>query len=263
MCSPSAAPTKLITMRTRGTAETSGPVIEVVDIAKSYPGGGGVRALDGVSVAFAAGTFCAVMGPSGSGKSTLLHCAAGLDRPDTGQVLLAGQEIGSLREPKLTEARRRRVGFVFQSYNLMDSLSVWENVLLPQRLAGVRPDQDWAREVVRRVGLAGRERDRPGQLSGGQRQRVALARALAGRPEVIFADEPTGALDLSTGREVLGLLREAVDSFRTTVVMVTHDPAAAAWADRVVFLADGRLVDELVDPTAEKIAALMMAVSAR
>ncbi|MCM0673631.1 ABC transporter ATP-binding protein [Micromonospora phytophila] len=250
-------------MRNRGTAEASGPVVEVVDVAKSYPGGAGVRALDGVSVAFAAGTLCAVMGPSGSGKSTLLHCAAGLDLPDTGRVLLAGQEIGGLREPKLTEARRRRVGFVFQSYNLMDSLSVWHNILLPQRLAGVRPDQAWAREVVQRVGLAGREHDRPGQLSGGQRQRVALARALAGRPEVIFADEPTGALDLSTGREVLGLLREAVDSFRTTVVMVTHDPAAAAWADRVVFLADGRIVDELVDPTAEKVAALMMAVSAR
>jgi putative ABC transport system ATP-binding protein len=152
---------------------------------------------------------------------------------------------------------------VFQSYNLMDSLSVWHNVLLPQRLAGVRPDQAWAREVLRRVGLAGREGDRPGQLSGGQRQRVALARALAGRPEVIFADEPTGALDLSTGREVLGLLREAVDDVGTAVVMVTHDPAAAAWADRVVFLADGRTVAELADPTAEKVATQMMAVSVR
>ncbi|GLI00960.1 ABC transporter [Phytohabitans aurantiacus] len=249
-------------------------VVEVIDVTKSYAGGAGVRALDGVSVGFATGTFCAVMGPSGSGKSTLLHCAAGLDRPDSGRVLLAGQEISRLREPKLTEARRRRVGFVFQSYNLMDSLSVWHNVLLPQRLAGVRPDRDWAREVMRRVGLAGRENDRPGQLSGGQRQRVALARALAGRPEVIFADEPTGALDISAGREVLALLRDAVDGFGdlgsrsgersgTAVIMVTHDPAAAAWADRVVFLADGRIVTELADPTAEKVAAQMTAVSAR
>ncbi|MBF9128213.1 ATP-binding cassette domain-containing protein, partial [Plantactinospora sp. S1510] len=138
------------------------PVVEVVDVVKSYPGAG-VQALRGVSVAFAAGTFCAVMGPSGSGKSTLLHCAAGLDRPDTGRVLLAGQEIGALREPRLTQARRRRVGFVFQAYNLMDSLSVWHNVLLPQRLSGVRPDRGWAREVLRRVGLDGRENDRPGQ----------------------------------------------------------------------------------------------------
>jgi putative ABC transport system ATP-binding protein len=237
-------------------------VVEVHELTKTYPGAG-VKALDGVSVRFGRGSFCAVMGPSGSGKSTLLHCAAGLDRADAGRVVLAGQEIGRLREPKLTEARRRRVGFVFQTYNLMDSLSVWHNVLLPQRLAGVRPDRSWAREVIRRVGLAGREDDRPGRLSGGQRQRVALARALAGRPEVIFADEPTGALDLATGREVLGLLREAVDAFGTAVVMVTHDPAAAAWADRVVFLADGRVVAELADPTAELVAGRMMAVSAR
>jgi putative ABC transport system ATP-binding protein len=255
MCWPEALVTRLMTM--------TQTVVEVLDVTKSYPGSAGVRALDGVSVGFAAGTFCAVMGPSGSGKSTLLHCAAGLDRPDSGRVLLAGQEISRLKEPKLTEARRERVGFVFQSYNLMDSLSVWHNVLLPQRLAGVRPDRAWAREVMGRVGLAGRENDRPGQLSGGQRQRVALARALAARPEVIFADEPTGALDLSTGREVLALLREAVDGVGTSVIMVTHDPAAAAWADRVVFLADGRIVAELADPTAEKVASQMMAVSAR
>jgi putative ABC transport system ATP-binding protein len=238
-------------------------VVELVDVARTYPGGLGVRALDGVTVGFAAGTFSAVMGPSGSGKSTLLHCAAGLDRPDAGTVRLAGVEIGRLREPRLTQERRRRVGFVFQSYNLMDALSVWHNVLLPQRLAGTRLDKRWAREVLARVGLAGREHDRPGQLSGGQRQRVALARALAARPEVIFADEPTGALDLATGREMLGLLREAVDSLGTAVVMVTHDPHAAAWADRVVFLADGRTVSELATPTADQVAARMMAVSAR
>jgi putative ABC transport system ATP-binding protein len=236
-------------------------VLELTAVTRRYPRG--VVALREVSLAVPGGQFVAVMGATGSGKSTLLHCAAGLDRPDSGRVLLAGEEIGNLREPRLTQARRRRVGFVFQSYNLLDSLSVWHNVLLPQRLAGTRPDRSWAREVLRRVGLAGREDDRPGRLSGGQRQRVALARALAARPEVIFADEPTGALDLSTGREVLGLLREAVDDLGTTVVMVTHDPAAAAWADRVVFLADGRIVTELAAPSAEKIAAQMTAVSAR
>ena len=238
-------------------------VVDLVDVTKTYPGGTGVRALDGVSVAFAAGTFTAVMGPSGSGKSTLLQCAAGLDRPDSGRVVLGDAEISRLREPRLTQVRRRRVGFVFQSYNLLDSLSLWHNVLLPQRLAGVRPDRRWAREVMRRMGLAGRENDLPARLSGGQRQRVALARALAARPEVIFADEPTGALDLTTGREVLGLLREAVDDLGTTVVMVTHDPVAAAWADRVVLLADGRIVTELAEPSAEKVASLMTSVGAR
>ncbi|MEU4559474.1 ABC transporter ATP-binding protein [Actinoplanes sp. NPDC023936] len=237
------------------------PVVELTGVTKAYPGG--ARALDGVSVAFDAGSFAAVMGPSGSGKSTLLHCAAGLDRPDAGRVRLAGEDIGALREPRLTKARRRRAGFVFQSYNLMDSLSVWDNVLLPQRLSGARPDRAWARDVLRRVGLSGRERDRPAQLSGGQRQRVALARALAARPEIVFADEPTGALDLSAGREILALLREAVDDLGTTVVMVTHDPVAAGWADRVVFLADGRVVADLADPTPEKAAARMMAVAAR
>ncbi|MGI5247392.1 ABC transporter ATP-binding protein [Dactylosporangium sp. CA-139066] len=237
-------------------------VVEVHDLIKTYPGAG-VRALDGVSARIERGTFCAVMGPSGSGKSTLLHCAAGLDTADSGRVTLAGEDIGRLREPRLTEVRRRRVGFVFQAYNLLDSLSVWHNVLLPQRLAGVRADKAWAREVIRRVGLDGREDDRPARLSGGQRQRVALARALAARPEVIFADEPTGALDLATGREVLGLLREAVDRLGTAIVMVTHDPAAAAWADRAVFLADGRVVDELDRPTAQGVALRMSQVSAR
>ncbi|BCJ41877.1 hypothetical protein GCM10010168_75650 [Actinoplanes ianthinogenes] len=234
------------------------PAVELIDVTKSYPG---VRALAGVSASFPAGTFTAVMGPSGSGKSTFLHCAAGLDRPDAGRVLLGGRDIAALREPRLTEARRRVAGFVFQSYNLLDSLSVWHNVLLPQRLAGVRPDRSWAREVLHRVGLSGREDARPAQLSGGQRQRVALARALAGRPEVIFADEPTGALDLTAGHEVLGLLREAVDDLGATIVMVTHDPAAAAHADRVVFLADGHIVAELAHPTADSVAARMTAVS--
>jgi putative ABC transport system ATP-binding protein len=233
-------------------------VVALTAVTKVYPGRVGVRALDGVSVGFGRGSFTAVMGPSGSGKSTLLHCAAGLDRPTSGQVVLAGQDIGALREPKLTAVRRRHVGFVFQSFNLVDALSVWDNVVLPQQFAGVRPDRDWAREVLARVGLSGREKARPGELSGGQQQRVALARALAGRPEVIFGDEPTGALDLSTGREVLALLRRFVDEFEATVVMVTHDPAAAAWADRVVFLADGRLAGELLAPSADQISAHMM-----
>jgi putative ABC transport system ATP-binding protein len=232
-------------------------VVALDQVSKVYPGRGGVRALDGVTVTFARGSFTAVMGPSGSGKSTLLQCAAGLDRPTGGRVMLAGQDVGALREPKLTTVRRAHVGFVFQSFNLVDALTVWDNVLLPQRFAGIRPDRAWAREVLDRVGLGGREHARPGQLSGGQQQRVALARALAARPEVIFGDEPTGALDLSTGREVLALLRRFVDELGATIVMVTHDPAAAAWADRVVFLADGRLADDLSDPTAERVAARM------
>jgi putative ABC transport system ATP-binding protein len=232
--------------------------VALAEVSKVYPGQVAVRALDRVTVGFAQGSFTAVMGPSGSGKSTLLHCAAGLDRPSGGRVLLAGQDIGGLREPKLTIVRRKHVGFVFQSFNLVDALSVWDNVLLPQQLAGVRPDKAWARDVLARVGLVGREKARPGELSGGQRQRVALARALAARPEVIFGDEPTGALDLSTGREVLALLRRFVDEFGATIVMVTHDPAAASWADRVVFLADGRLAGDLYTPTAAQVAARMM-----
>jgi putative ABC transport system ATP-binding protein len=244
---------------TRSSSEVRATdVVALEAVSKVYPGRTGVRALDGVSVGFGRGSFTAVMGPSGSGKSTLLHCAAGLDRPTSGKVLLAGQDVGALKEPKLTTVRRKHVGFVFQSFNLVDALTVWDNVLLPQRFAGIRPDRAWAKEVLERVGLAGREDARPGQLSGGQQQRVALARALAARPEVIFGDEPTGALDLSTGREVLGLLRRFVDEFGSTIVMVTHDPAAAAWADRVVFLADGRLAGDLIDPTAELVAARMM-----
>jgi putative ABC transport system ATP-binding protein len=244
---------------TRSSSEVRATdVVALEAVSKVYPGRTGVRALDEVSVAFGRGSFTAVMGPSGSGKSTLLHCAAGLDRPTSGKVLLAGQDVGALKEPKLTTVRRKHVGFVFQSFNLVDALTVWDNVLLPQRFAGIRPDRAWAKEVLERVGLSGREDARPGQLSGGQQQRVALARALAARPEVIFGDEPTGALDLSTGREVLGLLRRFVDEFGSTIVMVTHDPAAAAWADRVVFLADGRLAGDLLDPTAELVAARMM-----
>ncbi len=243
-------------------ASPGSAVVEVRDLTKNYSGRNGVAALRGVSARFTAGSFSAVMGPSGSGKSTLLNCAAGLERPTSGQVLLGGRDITSLREPALTRARRKQTGFVFQSFHLVPALSVWQNVLLPQRLAGGRIDRRWAGEVLDRVGLADRRRARPDQLSGGQQQRVAIARALAGRPEVVFADEPTGALDLAAGREVLALLRQAVDTLGQTVIMVTHDPAAAAWADRVLFLADGRTRYEIEGATAVQIAETMTELSA-
>jgi len=218
---------------------------------------GAVTALRDVSVDLPAGTFTAIMGPSGSGKSTLLQCAAGLDRPTSGEVYLSGQPLGKLSETKLTLLRRERIGFVFQSFNLLPSLTAELNVALPLRLAGRRPSRQQVRAVLATVGLADRARHRPAQLSGGQQQRVAIARALIAKPDVLFADEPTGALDSTTGREVLGLLRGLVDRERQTIVMVTHDPVAASYADRVVFLADGSLVDELVAPTPQSVAARM------
>lgn len=238
------------------------PAIQLEEVTKMYSGKAGVRALQSVNLSFAKGTFTAVMGPSGSGKSTLLHCAAGLDQPTSGKVFIGDKEIGRLKEPLLTDIRRKNVGFVFQSFNLVQSLSVWQNILLPQRLAGIRPDKKWAREVLEKVGLKGKEHVLPGQLSGGQQQRVAIARALAGRPDVLFGDEPTGALDLKTGIEILRLLREAVDQFGRTVIMVTHDASAAAWADEVVFLADGKLAGKLISPTAQQVADRMMELSA-
>lgn len=239
------------------------PAVHLDNITKTYPGKVGVKALQGVTLRFEPGTFTAIMGPSGSGKSTLLHCAAGLDQPSSGHVMFGDVEVSRLREPKLTKIRRERVGFVFQSFNLIESLSVWENVLLPQRLADMRADKKWAREVLERVGLKGKEKARPGELSGGQQQRVALARALASRPEVLFADEPTGALDLKTGIEVLRLIRDAVDKLGQTVIMVTHDAAAAAWADQVVFLADGNLIGTMDKPTAQQVSERMMELSAK
>ncbi|MFJ8039107.1 ABC transporter ATP-binding protein [Kitasatospora sp. NPDC096147] len=206
-------------------------------------GEGAVTALDGVTLGFPAGSFTAVMGPSGSGKSTLLHCAAGLERPTEGSVRVAGTELGPLGEHALTLLRRERIGFVFQSFNLVSSLTAEQNVSLPLRLAGRRVDRGAVRRALAEVGLADRAGHRPGQLSGGQQQRVAIARALVSGPEVLFADEPTGALDTASSREVLRLLRAAVDRHGRTVVMVTHDPVAAAVADRVVFLADGRVAD--------------------
>ncbi|GAA3398711.1 ABC transporter ATP-binding protein [Streptomyces roseoviridis] len=213
-------------------------------------GAAAVRALRGVSVALAPGTFTAVMGPSGSGKTTLLHCLAGMDRPTRGSVWWGDTEVSRLPERRLAELRRTRIGFVFQAFNLMPAMTVAQNVELPGRLAGRRPDRARVLDALARVGLAGRERHRPGQLSGGQQQRVAIARALVARPQVVFADEPTGALDRNTGREILALLRDGVDRDGRTCVMVTHDPVAAGYADRVLLLADGMVVDELDRPTA-------------
>ncbi|MET8308795.1 ABC transporter ATP-binding protein [Micromonospora sp. NPDC005173] len=213
-----------------------------------------VTALDGVTATFATGTFTAVMGPSGSGKSTLLQCAAGLDRPTAGRVFIDGAELTATKDTAMTKFRRRRVGFVFQDYNLLPALTVEQNVVLPLRLAGRRADRERCRAVLEQLGLGERLHDRPEQLSGGQRQRVAVARALVTEPAVIFADEPTGALDMRSAREVLTLLRAVVHERGRTVVMVTHDPVAAAYADLVVFLADGRLAGALSAPTADAVA---------
>ncbi|MFF8291291.1 ABC transporter ATP-binding protein [Streptomyces sp. NPDC016309] len=213
-----------------------------------------VTALDGVDLTFPTGSFTAVMGPSGSGKSTLLQCAAGLDRPTGGRVEVGGTDLGGLSERRLTLLRRDRIGFVFQAFNLVPSLTAAQNVALPLRLAGRRPARGEVRAALARVGLAERARHRPGELSGGQQQRVAIARALVTRPAVLFGDEPTGALDTTTGHEVLRMLREVVDRDGRTVVMVTHDPVAASYADRVVFLVDGRVHGELTAPTAEAVA---------
>jgi putative ABC transport system ATP-binding protein len=216
--------------------------------------GGAVTALDGVSAGFASGSFTAVMGPSGSGKSTLLHCAAGLDRPTGGRVFIGGEELTAGREAAVTKFRRRRVGFVFQYFNLMPALTVEQNTVLPLRLDGRRVDRRRVHDVLDRLGLADRRGHRPAELSGGQRQRVAIARALVTDPAVVFADEPTGALDIRSAREVLDLLRSAVRDFGRTVVMVTHDPVAASAADAVLFLADGRIVGRLDAPSADVVA---------
>ncbi|WP_406098766.1 ABC transporter ATP-binding protein [Streptomyces sp. NBC_01013] len=241
-----------------------GPAVELHGVRRQYGrGAGAVHALAGVDLALPRGTFTAVMGPSGSGKSTFLQCAAGLDRPSAGTVRLGGTEITGMNENKLTELRRSRLGFVFQAFNLLPSLTVEQNVLLPMRLAGQRQDRRRAASVLAQVGLADKAKRRPGELSGGQQQRVAIARALITAPDVIFADEPTGALDTVTAAEVLGLLRHAVDTLGATVVMVTHDPAAAAWTDRVLFLADGALAGSLDRGSAEQIGARMAALTSR
>ncbi|MFJ3905683.1 ABC transporter ATP-binding protein [Streptomyces sp. NPDC090025] len=232
--------------------------VELTGVTRTYgKGAGTVHALRGIDLSLPRGSFTAVMGPSGSGKSTFLQCAAGLDRPTAGSVRLGGTEITKLRENKLTELRRARLGFVFQAFNLLPSLTVEQNVLLPLRLAGRRPDRRRAAEVLGQVGLGDKAGRRPAELSGGQQQRVAIARALITEPDVIFADEPTGALDTTTAADVLALLRGAVDRLGATVVMVTHDPVAAAHADHVLFLAAGRLADTLPRSTPQRIAARM------
>ncbi|MEP6598785.1 MAG: ABC transporter ATP-binding protein [Actinomycetota bacterium] len=225
-----------------------------VDVVKVYGSGDtGVRALDQVSVEFPRGAFTAIMGPSGSGKSTLMHCLAGLDDVTSGSVSIGDVQLTGLSDKKMTRLRRDRVGFVFQSFNLVPTLTALENITLPIDIAGRRPDQEWLQTVVSTLGLADRLDHRPSELSGGQQQRVACARALASRPEIIFADEPTGNLDSRSSGEVLGILRDSVDRLGQTVVMVTHDPRAASYADRVVFLADGRVVDEMRTPTADSV----------
>jgi putative ABC transport system ATP-binding protein len=228
--------------------------IRALDLRKVYgQGDTAVAALDGVSVDFGVGRFTAMMGASGSGKSTLMHCLAGLDTPTSGQVLLGETELTKLPDAELTRIRRDRIGFVFQSFNLLPMLSAKDNILLPLELGGRKPDRQWMSTLIEVLGLADRLTHRPSELSGGQQQRVAVARALVGRPEVVFADEPTGNLDSRSSAEVLGFLRRSVREFGQTVVMVTHDPLAASYADRVVMLADGKLAGELLDPTPESV----------
>ena len=233
---------------------SNGLAARAVDATKVYgTGEAAVRALDGVTVDFAHGQYTAIMGPSGSGKSTLLHCMAGLDRLTSGQIFIGEAEIGSLNEKALTHLRRDKVGFVFQAYNLVPTLTALENITLPMDIAGRDPDQAWLDTVIDTIGIRDRLKPLPSQLSGGQQQRVAAGRALSSRPEIVFADEPTGNLDSKTGAELLEFLQRAVRDFGQTIVMVTHDPVAAGYADRVVFLADGRIVDQIESPTAERV----------
>ncbi len=238
-------------------------IAQAVDLTKTYGSGEAeVRALDGVSVGFAPGSFSAIMGPSGSGKSTLMHCLAGLDRPTSGQVHLGGTEITGLRDRELTAVRRDRVGFVFQAFNLLPTLTAKENILLPLDLAGRRADPAAFDQIVDSLRLGDRLKHLPSQLSGGQQQRVAIARALITRPQVLFADEPTGALDSRTGTDLLNQLRTATLALGQTIVMVTHDPNAAAYADRAVILSDGRIVDDFLAPDADRVLAAMKALGA-
>ncbi|HET6952741.1 MAG TPA: ABC transporter ATP-binding protein [Acidimicrobiales bacterium] len=230
------------------------PAARAVGATKTYGSGHtAVVALDDVSVAMPRGHYTAVMGPSGSGKSTLMHCMAGLDSLTSGQVFVGEQDLGRLSEDQLTLLRRDRIGFVFQAYNLVPTLTAYENITLPLTLGGRKPDKDWVDTVIATTGLGDRLDHRPSELSGGQQQRVAVARALSGRPEIIFADEPTGNLDSRSGAEILAFLARAVADMGQTIVMVTHDPVAAGYAGTALFLADGRIVDEMDDPTAERV----------
>ena len=244
---------------TAGTVPAGGgaggvPAVSARGLVKTYGlGEATVRALDGVDVDFTAGAFTAIMGPSGSGKSTLMHCLAGLDTADAGHISLGGQQITGLGDTALTRLRRDRIGFVFQAFNLVPTLTAEQNIVLPLELAGKPVDRAWLADVVAILGLGPRLKHKPHQLSGGQQQRVAVARALLTRPEVVFGDEPTGNLDSATGAEVLSLLRRSAREMGQTIIMVTHDPVAASYADRVVLLADGRLAGELTDPTPDNV----------
>ena len=239
---------------TAPTPTSTSAAARAVDVTKVYGAGDtAVHALAGVSIEFRRGQYAAIMGPSGSGKSTLLHCLAGLDRVTTGRIFLGDDEISAMGEKQLTLIRREKIGFVFQAYNLVPTLTGLENISLPLALAGKKPDSEWLAQIIDTVHLADRVDHRPNELSGGQQQRVAVARALVSRPEVIFADEPTGNLDSKSGAEILGFMRKAVTELGQTIVMVTHDPVAAAYADRVVFLGDGKIVDEDTSPTVDSV----------
>jgi putative ABC transport system ATP-binding protein len=240
------------------TVERTDLAARAVDVVKVFgEGPTAVRALDGVSVDFPSGRFTAIMGPSGSGKSTFMHCLAGLDKVTSGQVFIGDAELNSLSDKQLTLLRRKRVGFIFQAFNLLPTLTAAENIELPMALAGAKPDRSWVDRVIDAVGLRDRLSHRPTELSGGQQQRVAAARALASSPSIVFADEPTGNLDSNASAELLGFLRRSVDEFGQTIVMVTHDPVAASYADHVLFLQDGKVVDEMRDPTADGVLDMM------
>jgi putative ABC transport system ATP-binding protein len=243
-----------VTIEQPGTQAQGAAAAHTEDATKIYgKGATEVRALDGVTVEFTEAAFGAIMGPSGSGKSTLMHCMAGLDNLTGGKAFIGDEDLSTLNDHDLTILRRDHVGFVFQAYNLVPTLTAYENITLPLLLAGEKGDKEWIDSVINTVGLADRLQHRPSELSGGQQQRAAVARALASRPQIIFADEPTGNLDSRSGAEVLGFMRKAVDQLGQTIVMVTHDPGAASYADRVLFLADGKVVDEMREPTAEHV----------
>jgi putative ABC transport system ATP-binding protein len=248
----------------RPTAKRSPVVVSGSDLVRRYgEGDAHVDALRGVSLEIEEGCLTAIMGPSGSGKSTLMHILAGLDKPTEGRVWIAGLEISSMNDSELTRLRREHIGFVFQFFNLLPMLTAEENVLLPLEIAGVKPDREWVEELLESVGIADRRSHRPAQMSGGQQQRVSIARALVSSPTVLFADEPTGNLDSTTSQEVLFVLRQSVEELGQTTVMVTHDPKAAACADRILFLADGRIVKEIRESTAAEVLAAMQEVSGR
>ena len=240
------------------------PAARAENLTKIYgQGDAEVRALDGVSIAFDRARFTAIMGPSGSGKSTLMHVCAGLDDASSGTVFIGDTDLTTLRDKELTRLRRDRIGFIFQAYNLVPTLTAQENVTLPLDIAGRKPERGWLDQIIDMVGLRDRLKNRPSQLSGGQQQRVAAARALVSRPEIVFADEPTGNLDSRAGAEILAFLRDSADSHGQTIVMVTHDPTAASYAHHVVFLADGQIVDEMPAPTAERVLERMKGFDAK